>query len=510
MITFQSIPENLIPVFQEYLTHDDYRYFMNCSKKEFQSIKYESVFYSLTCYNSFYYCTDLDFHQKVNSRVKSSFRQVGVRLNNEQRMYNSVNIANLHDLNVRLHSLTLGARPFSFKSLPTVKFLKFSSYEEEILPELPLLESAEIYFADRLFDITALRHLQKVYLSSCPELKDVSCLSNVQCIRLESCNGVSDLSALGKQKYLEIRNCMNVVDISSLSKVHTLILFSCPQVADVRPLRGVHTLTLHACKNIQDIRGLGGHHSLTINRCQYQLNGYESLRGIPVVSLQSCDIADLTVLAGVKTLFLEECRAVTDLRPIANELVHLTIMYCLGIQSFPSFPKLMNFHIIRMDTVDRSYFPDQIDPDSDQLIPNNRIRFLGLNSFTNSLFLCNHFHELFPEVTSLKIFSFHSFNFRNILMLKRLQFLFFFNCSCLISFVGEGFAEIHTIIIRLCGALRDISGLGRNHSVELHDCPRVVDVSSLRTVQNVKIISCPNIQNLSCLENVVPRLRIVS
>ncbi len=60
----------------------------------------------------------------------------------------------------------------------------------------------------------------------------------------------------------------------------------------------IYDLSLEFCRSIKDISGIGNHHRLNIETCPIfsHLIGYESLVGIPHVSLIRCDISDVSVL----------------------------------------------------------------------------------------------------------------------------------------------------------------------------------------------------------------------
>lgn len=90
MIT--SLPTAIFSIFQEYLLDHDYRNFMNCNQHDFQSIKYETVYFILTITNNEHVNTKYQIaliddpsieeqfvkFDKLVSKVKDKSKQIGL------------------------------------------------------------------------------------------------------------------------------------------------------------------------------------------------------------------------------------------------------------------------------------------------------------------------------------------------------------------------------------------------------------------------------------------------
>eukprot|EP01136_Pigoraptor_vietnamica_P016991 Opistho-1_new@61543 len=115
---------------------------------------------------------------------------------------------------------------------------------------------------------------------------DISVLANVTYLRIGG--SFSDVSSLRSVKYLDLSSCKNVRDVSALGCVDTLVLDSCP-VEDVSALAGVRRLSLRHTP-VRDVSMLGGVHELDIGFCG--------------------NITDVSALSSVKVLNTAGCRGI--------------------------------------------------------------------------------------------------------------------------------------------------------------------------------------------------------
>jgi hypothetical protein len=78
-----------------------------------------------------------------------------------------------------------------------------------------------------------------------------------------------------------------IKDVSMLKHVRKLNLSSCYFVTDVSMLGGLHTLILDNCRGITDISALGNVYSLSISHCDYILNGLSDDNNVEKLTISS-------------------------------------------------------------------------------------------------------------------------------------------------------------------------------------------------------------------------------
>ena len=64
------------------------------------------------------------------------------------------------------------------------------------------------------------------------------------------------------------------------------------------------------------------------------------------------------------------------------------------------------------------------------------------------------------------------------------------------------FKNIHTLNLRICKKLTDVSALGNVHTLNLSYCENITDVSALGNVHTLSLRGCENISDVSALGNV--------
>ena len=64
------------------------------------------------------------------------------------------------------------------------------------------------------------------------------------------------------------------------------------------------------------------------------------------------------------------------------------------------------------------------------------------------------------------------------------------------------FKNIHTLNLRICRQLTDVSALGNVHTLNLSACDNISDVSALGNVNTLKLSECDKITDVSALEKV--------
>lgn len=118
-------------------------------------------------------------------------------------------------------------------------------------------------------------------------------------------NKNNDFSMFHRQKRLELWDCPNLTNINSFHSIRTLYLFRCPNLQkDLSPLKGIYDLTLELCQ-VQDISSLGDHHRITLSHERAIYKGYDSLLNVTEVYIRNCGgITNLNAFQHAKIVYL--------------------------------------------------------------------------------------------------------------------------------------------------------------------------------------------------------------
>ncbi|CAK4974274.1 unnamed protein product [Aphanomyces euteiches] len=181
----------------------------------------------------------------------------------------------------------------------------------------PTLHTIDLSNNLDIHDASPFAHLHTVFLDR-TSIRDVTPLRDVHTLSLSSCDLLQDVSALGNVHTLDLSYCMNIRDVSALGTVHTLNLAG-TLVEDVAALAMVYELNLSGCPQLTDdqVNSLQFNHTLLLMGCA-QLTRVDGLRFIHTLNLANCiGITDVSMLGHVHALDLTGCLNVQD-RPLQN------------------------------------------------------------------------------------------------------------------------------------------------------------------------------------------------
>jgi serine/threonine protein kinase len=197
-------------------------------------------------------------------------------------------------------------------------------------------------------DITPLQgmKLERLSLRWCTQVSDLSALAgatSVVHLNLNMC-GIRDVKALQGMplERLNLSACRALTDLRGLEGMllTELDLSDCSKLADLRPLKGMPLtfLDLHDSSWIHDLAPLTGMPLtyLNLKGCNKieSLAPLKSLRGLNVLSLTGLQVGDLESLRGIplKTLELRECARLMDLSAIRDtKLTSLILDQCQAL-----------------------------------------------------------------------------------------------------------------------------------------------------------------------------------
>ncbi len=302
---------------------------------------------------------------------------------------------------------------------------------------------------------------------------------------------------LSSQKQLAIYKCEGLTDVTSFRFIHTVTLSDCPNISDIRPLNGVNCLKLFRCKGIRDISGLGNHNCLKLETLSDDVTGFDCFLHIPHVSLTDFPIEDVGILQYAKSVELNKCWNVIDVRALKNvRKVNIrTTELLIGLDELGEVSELILY--LRLDQVLNDNIITHFQNRRLKLA-NGDLQISSLRIFSNTiehltiqfigafpLFINEGQGSIFTHLTSLTLIGLSLQSF-------------------------EGLWSIPTIQLCMCDGFRSLQGLGGNRCVEIESCKDLEDISSLVTVPIVTIRYCSQLtkESYDCLKN-VPRLKVV-
>ncbi len=380
-MTIDIIPQDIFQLIQTFLTNDDYHYFLNSSKRLFGELKRKTIFFKLNRERSYLYAMNKEFQQLLLSKVENGWNQIGIICSDKSNTLLPRDIpidlpmCKVSGVNVKI--------PFHlWNNYKSIDCDFFPAGVTEIPPFLNVkdvhLRTIPSGSAASVIDLRAFSHLSSLQMNALT-VEDITPLKDIPYLSLSTCKEIMDFSVLSTQRELTLFQCPGLTDVSSFRSIRKLSLFCCPNISDISPLKGIYDLTLHGCSNIKDISCLGNHHRLFLSAIS---SGFDVLLHLPHVSLLNCDIEDVSVLRFAKSV---------------------TLNYCIKINSVSSLKTVKKVSLINSGT---SGFTDLEGVPDLYLAHKNELRlnddFIGLLN-NRRLTLINN--SLSNDITSLSVFS---------------------------------------------------------------------------------------------------------
>jgi hypothetical protein len=211
---FSNIPIDIYHIIHSYLSHYEYRQFVNSNKIDFEVVKYETVAYDIA-YVYFKFST-LDPTGVFTDRfgldeaivsakkaVKHSENQVFVRIH----PYRNELPSNFNEITTGLGRLSLVYEYPAVRSDLLCPFSNVTDLRVGLPKGITSLDFLQRYklnsidvTSDDLIDINNFNELHTVYLRECANLRDVSSLRNLKKVSINGSLGTSDLSELGNHE----------------------------------------------------------------------------------------------------------------------------------------------------------------------------------------------------------------------------------------------------------------------------------------------------------------------
>lgn len=223
MLFITNLPEEIIRLLQSFLSHEDYRYFINISKEYFAEIRKKTIYFELAY--SYSYVNNLQYRKMILDEVENGWKQISLHF-----IHNYPSITST----IPIHKITINGIYTSrsiFEEISHIESIHITdSFRGTSIPPIPKVKELTLLVAQEIKDLRHLSHLHHLRFSS-RDVVDISPLSEISDLTLENCSKVKDFSMLNssKQKHLS--------------------LTSCPFLCNVNNFQGIHKLRLKACKS---------------------------------------------------------------------------------------------------------------------------------------------------------------------------------------------------------------------------------------------------------------------
>jgi hypothetical protein len=439
----ELLPSHVFYHIREYSSHIDYLNFMNINKRQFRSIKHDTVYYSFNNTFSKMFVESFPFRNLIYERIRDSAMQVG---------------------------LTIEHLPTSELALPNLRKLNILDCSDKRIRSNDINEISYLRLAknDTLTVLTGLKSIIKLCLVGFNMLNDVSSLSFLKGLELRECGKISDLSSLSNLIKLTVSHCYNITNdcIPYLRKIRFLTFISCPSIRNISSLVDVYELKIITCSNVEFSDFISNNIKLTIFNCHQLLNCYQ-LRNVKNINISNC----------------LRCMEGPDLRSNCTT-VTLENLPSLGVGELKIFPKnLQNLYLNNI----------HIAPELEQLRHLHRLKIKNCSTFDCETIAC---------LGNIPFLSFENCETLNSIIGlggKGQEYVSIIECHAVNNFSWLKNVP-HVRIIR-CGGFNTLSlqsFCGVIH-LELDTLPKTITViPDLTSLKWLSITSCPFLKTLLC------------
>lgn len=143
--------------------------------------------------------------------------------------------------------------------------------------------------------------------------------------------------------HVDMSNCRDLHNVNHLSRCYSLNLSYCTSLRDVSALGQVHWIDLSYCTAIRDISSLSCH-TLILSGCNNVNLSTGQWNRIKKLIMCHHPIDNVTQLAPIKELYLDDCPNIEDVSPLRN--CHTLSLYnCKGVRNITPL-----YNVINLDT----------------------------------------------------------------------------------------------------------------------------------------------------------------
>jgi hypothetical protein len=475
-MNFRTLPTDVYSVVKLYVSREksyvEYRNLLNTNKAIFSVIKWETIYYDITCKPEDVCHLDVYFNN-----VRNSGKQVRLSVKHGSEVYEAGAVIKdvMEMFPQGLSSFVISTCPFSY--IPGSIIRRIVSLELIDLPEFSRL-------SEELIGVEALT------LSKLTKLVDISGISksrNIKSVRLDRCSTISNsaLSALNGIKDVTVRFCDSVTDINYLGNHESFNFWTTKAVAQVTTLKN-----LIRCKNPYTCcASFETCDNSCLENVSNKLNLFSSASSyfpLPLtqfygssLKLRGFELINSTFLRNcpnLTELFLGNCKGIdiidfqTNVLPILSlqslklrgfsDIVNTNSMGKINYLCFGSLSSLVSLQSLGVTNrhVSITNLPQVVD-----FSPLQHVRFLHIDSCINLI-----------DVSVLKNVKFliinECLNVKDVNGLESCEYLHLHTCQGIRSL--KGVKHIKKIVIGNCANLEDIDELKGREDVKVSDCPK--------------------------------------
>jgi hypothetical protein len=449
--TFERLPIDIYHIIHEYLSHYDYRQFMNSNKYVFHPIKYETVMYNLR-----------GFHEWIGIELHSAELDYccAMLMDNVKNKQNQVMIAATKVNQVTLleacHSMFHGVHRVSFS---------FYSGADKVINNLSL----------RLF--SNISHISLIRVGTISNLLELC--GNIISLEIEYAENLYDISQVKNLPTLEkvsFNGCNKLQDISELKAIPNITIINCPSVPDISVIESNHKhLSYHSGYAMPIL--FGSAYSTFFQIEKLEING----------NLSKCDFS-----------FLQE----TDTNQAGWNLRYLTL-YDRNL-SFSTLPFQSRLYELNLYGFDLSHWKKTCDPFTPTVTPSPKSKMrrpkmnitlshcvLPKNCIVYDLFSYDIQELELIGIRDLKCIDFTSFHH------KRISDVEINECDDLISIIiGNNISQLY---VTCSNNLESILEIGNCDMLQIIDCDNFYEISNISKINDLTIDACYMFSDLSQL-----------
>jgi len=441
---FESLPTNLFQLLEGYLSSEEYRQLLlTFRSSHLQDVMLTTAQWNLGSTASDKFFSYSKYRDAMLQKVSHRSRQLGLttKCNGEKSLNLMQKFASAHANQIQDLSFYRFDLIYRLETVGEITLPIFRNINHLVIKQI-------IYYLPVKF--SGCGQISKIELGPNITIRDLSCLSHILHITLDYCDiNTEEIGCLRNVADLTIKACTDIEsrefisDVSGLGGNYRLVLSSLP-ITDVSHLGNVHNLTISKCHKLREIPRLANVHSFI---------------------LVDSSITDVRELSMIKEITLDRCFGIADIAPLINAR-KLTIKH-----------------------------------------PSHRAKLLNITSFAylQSLVLRDINIEDFACMASLTSLSHLELlscdGVSDINMFGHLRTLIIYDNNRITSVTNLG--RVRTLILEGCGALADLSGLGKgNHYVQIGKNNLIKDFSPLSNCKVVAIGSCGRFTSATNLSNV--------
>jgi hypothetical protein len=462
-VGFDLLPVVIFNIIQSYLSHYEYRQFLNSNQAIFSSIKFETVIYDLVGFDS--WNQPLEFYEStIFNTVKEKSKQIKLWVDESS-------------------------------------IEEFEQYKCLFNGLAKLVVDCNSSFLKKLTSLSMFQNINDLelsWISGITHLNDLfgDCLVRLTISEAEKLVDISNLYNFPNLKAVSFFSCGSLTDISPVKDIFSLVISYCPLVTDISMISGKQTCfhflnnesSLKSIAHLKDVDTL----EIAADLSQCDLITSFSPSPSPSSSIKKLCLLNmveqtkpLSVLKGLREIHLRgiDLSLWNECDPISLKSLESVVLMKCNINNFSCFQyvrilSLINFDHENLDFSDFHFLK--------RLSITSFHRFVGFST------------SLPKSLINLSVDSCRSFT--SVFGLTNVPCVSFRRCTNLDSL--EGLGKKDTVILDCCLKIKSFSLIKDVPQVTIKSVQNPLDCNDLCNVRELSIESCPSIVNLEMLGDV--------